>query len=309
MAGSRIPAVSVARGRRWPHLSALAAASVLLLAACGGDEPETEAEAPQTEADESLAAMVPDDIREAGTVTVGVNAEYPPGEFLDTDGETVVGFNVDLFDAAAGKLGLETQWEPAPFDSIITRVMSGQYDVGVSSFTINQERLEQVNMVSYFTAGTQWFAAEGNPENVDPENACGHRVAVERATVQVEDIEARSEACVEAGEPEIVIEQFQSQELATASVVEGVNDAGLADLPVALYAVQQTNGQLETIGEQYEDAPYGAVVHLDQTEFAEAIAAGYQAIMDDGTYEEILAEWDAEEGAITEAQVNPSVDE
>lgn len=293
------------------RLSALAVVPFLALAACSADEGEDDAAepAPEVEADETLAALVPDEFREAGVLQVGVNAEYPPGEFLDEDGTTVVGFNVDLFDAVADKLDLDTEWQPAEFDVIITGVQSGEYDVGVSSFTINEERLEQVHMVSYLTVGTQWFAQAGNPEDVDPDNACGKRVAVERATVQVDDLEARNQECVDAGEDEITIEQFDSQELATNSVVSGVNDASTADLPVALYAVEQTGEDLEVIGDMYEDAPYGAVVDHENAELAEAIAAGYQAIMDDGTYDEVLTSWNATQGAISSAEVDPEVAE
>ncbi|WP_285757917.1 ABC transporter substrate-binding protein [Nocardiopsis ansamitocini] len=279
---------------------------MLTLSACGGsDEEQTPAE--QVEADDELAALVPDDLAEKGVVTIGVESAYPPGEFLDTDGTTVIGFNVELYDAAMAKLGLTTDWQSAPFDAIITGVTSNKYDVGVSSFTINAERLEQVNMVSYFNVGTQWFGLAGNPNDVDPDDACGKSVAVQSGTVQVEDIEARSEACEEDGKDPISIQQYEDQTLATNSVVSGQNDASLADLPVSGYAISQTGDKLETYGEQYEAAPYGVVVPKDETELAEAVRAAYASIIEDGTYAEILDKWDIANGAIETPEVNPSV--
>ncbi|WP_181874280.1 ABC transporter substrate-binding protein [Marinitenerispora sediminis] len=298
--------VSAARSRR-PYLGLVSIASVLALTACGGGG-ETEESAPSVAADPELTAMLPDDLRESGTITVGVDASYAPGQFLDTDGSTVIGFDVELFDAVAGKLGLRTQWEPAPFGSIITGVDSGRYDAGVSSFTINPERLEQTNMVSYFNVGTQWFTRAGNPENVDPDNACGLRVAVQKDTVQVPDIEARSEQCEEDGQEPISIEQFEGQDQATESIVSGKNDAGLADMPVAVYAVEQTGDRLEALGEQYEAAPYGAVTAKENTQLAEAIAAGYAAIIEDGTYQDILDEWGLTQGAVETPTVNPDIE-
>jgi polar amino acid transport system substrate-binding protein len=295
--------------------SAGAIAAVLALTASGGrggggEETGGDAGAsPQVEADPELAALVPDDIREQGALRIGTDASYAPAEFLDADGETVIGFDVELFNAVAAKLDLEAQWEPSSFGTIVEGVSTGTYDVGISSFTINEERLEQVNMVSYYTVGTQWFTAAGNPAGVDPDNACGKRVAVQADTVQVPDIEARSEQCEADGEDPIEINQFEGQDQATESIVSGRNDAGLADMPVAVYAVEQTGDQLETLGEQYEAAPYGAVVAKDDTELAEAIAAGYQSIIDDGTYTEILGEWGlAEQGTLETAEVNPSVE-
>lgn len=295
-------------------VGALALAGVLALSACGGsggssDEDSAAPEKPVVEVDEELAALVPADIAEAGTVKIGVEASYPPGEFLDTDGETVMGFNVDLLEAALGKLGLEADWEPTAFDSIIIGVNTGTYDLGSSSFTITEERMEQVNMVSYFSSGTQWFAQAGNPQDVDPDNACGMRIAVQSDTTHDEDIEARSQACVDAGEDPITIQKFENQPLATETVVSGVNDASLADMPTSAYALEQTGeGVLEFIGEQYDAAPYGILTDKDATELAEAVAAAFNAMIEDGTYEQVLAEWGVEAGGLESAEVNPSVE-
>ena len=62
----------------------------------------------------------------------------------------------------------------------------------------------------------------------------------------------------------------------------------LADSPVLAYAVKQTNGQLELLGDIYDAAPYGYVIEKDQTEFAQAIADAVQALITDGTYKTIL---------------------
>lgn len=296
-----------------PYFTALAAAGLLTLTACGGGdggEDDTAApEAPQVSADEELAALVPDEIRDAGVVSIGVEAEYPPGEYLDEDGETVLGFNVDLVTAALNKLDLDVEWVPANFDSIIIGVDTGTYTLGASSFTITEERMEAVNMVSYFSSGTQWFAETGNPKDVDPDNACGMRIAVQTGTTHDTDIEARSDACVEAGEDAITIEKFQNQPLATSSIISGVNDASLADLPTSLFALQETGEQLEFIGEQYAAAPYGVLTHTDDTEMAEALAAAFNAIIEDGDYNTVLEEWGIEVGALDASEVNPSVDE
>src|SRR5687768_6949986 len=180
---------------------AAVAATVLVLSACGGDSSDSASEspggeaAPSVSADDELAALVPDAIAEDGVITVGSDTTYAPAEFLDADGQTIIGFDVDLFGLVAQKLGLQAEFETASFDSIIAGVGSGRYETGVSSFTINPERLEQANMISYFSAGTQWAAKAGNPEGVDPDDACGRPIAVQRGTVQVDDITARSAAC------------------------------------------------------------------------------------------------------------------
>ncbi|APC37124.1 ABC transporter substrate-binding protein [Nocardiopsis dassonvillei] len=298
-------------------LGALSLVGVLALTACGGGdgggggaEESAAPEAPSVEVDEELAALVPADVAEAGTVTIGVEASYPPGEYLDADGETVLGFNVDLVNAALAKLGLEATWEPTAFDSIIIGVDTGTYDLGSSSFTVTEERMEQVNMISYFSSGTQWFAQAGNPQDVDPDNACGMRIAVQSNTTHDTDIEERSAACVDAGEEAITIQKFESQPLATETVVSGVNDASLADMPTSAYALEQTGeGVLEFIGEQYNAAPYGILTNKEDTELAEAVAAAFNALIEDGTYAEVLGEWGVDAGGMESAEVNPDVAE
>ena len=291
-------------------LLGLVVAVALVAAGCGedgdtgGGSTGTTAAAPAV--DDALAAKVPAAIKSDGKVLIGTDASYAPNEFLDTDGKTVIGFDVDLFNAVAAKLGLKTEWQSAAFDAIIPGVQSGKYEMGISSFTINDERKQQVNMVSYFSAGTQWGAKTGNPTGVQPDDACGKKVAVQTNTVQdTEDLPKRDEACKAAGNPAITVDRYQRQDQATAAVVSGKDDAMLADSPVLAYAVEQTNGQLELLGDIYDAAPYGYVIEKDQTEFAQAVADAVGALISDGTYKTILGKWGVEAGAIDDPAVNP----
>ncbi|HEY6709341.1 MAG TPA: transporter substrate-binding domain-containing protein, partial [Actinomycetota bacterium] len=177
------------KARRWRHGALLGVVLVVALTAAGcgeksdsgGGSTGTTAAAPTV--DEALAAKVPDAVKSDGKIVIGTDASYAPNEFLDTDGKTVIGFDVDLFNAVAAKLGLKTEYESAVFDAIIPGLQSGKYETGVSSFTINDERKKQVNMVSYFNAGTQWGTKKGNPTGIQPDNACGKKVAVQTNTV------------------------------------------------------------------------------------------------------------------------------
>jgi polar amino acid transport system substrate-binding protein len=298
---------------RWRHgaLLGLVLVVALMAAGCGeksdsggGSTGTTAGAAPAV--DEALAAKVPDAVKSDGKLLIGTDATYAPNEFLDTDGKTVIGFDVDLFNAVAAKLGLKTQWQPSKFADIIPGVQSAKYEAGVSSFTINDERKQQANMISYFNAGTQWGAKKGNPTGIQPDNACGKKVAVQTATVQeTEDLPQRDKDCKSAGNPAITIDSYQDQGQATAAVVSGKDDAMLADSPVLAYAVKQTNGQLELLGDIYDAAPYGYVIKKDQAEFAQAIADAVKALITDGTYKTILDKWGVQAGAIDDPAVNP----
>jgi polar amino acid transport system substrate-binding protein len=255
--------------------------------------------------DPALIAALPPKIKSAGKIVVGVDSTYPPNEFLQ-GGKNVVGMDVDLFNAVAQKFGVTVDWQPAGFDTIITGVQSGKYDIGVSSFTINAKRKQQVNMVSYFNAGTLWATAKGNPKGVNPDDACGKTVAVQKGTTQLEDdLPKRQAKCKAAGKPQINPLVREKQDQATADLVSGKADAMFADSPVVLYAAKQTNGQLEQLGNIYDAAPYGYVVPKAETQFAQAIADALKALAADGSYKSTLAKWNNDSGAISNFAVNP----
>ena len=112
-----------------------------------------------------LASLVPAAIRAKGVLSIGVAPNYPPNEFVNTSNK-IVGWDVDLMNAVAAKLGLKTTYENATFDNIVPGVTAGKYDVGVSSFTDNTTREKSVDFVDYFNAGTQWAGAKG--KTIDP---------------------------------------------------------------------------------------------------------------------------------------------
>ena len=296
-----------------PAIAFTASAAIvgLALAGCGSSSlsssPGTAGSTPtvsQTK-ETSLAAKLPAKIKAAGKIVVGTDATYAPNEFLGDDGKTVKGMDVDLFNAVAQKFGVEVDWVPANFDSIILGVDSGKYDVGVSSFTINPDRKKQVNMVSYFNAGTQWAVLKGNPKKVDPDNACGLSIGVQKGTVQIDDLTARSKKCTDAGKKPItqIVEQAQSK--VTADLVSGKADAMLADSPIGLYAIKQTGGQLEALGTTYDAAPYGIVLPKSETAFAQAIAEALTSLDSSGDYKKTLSNWGNDSGAVSTFAVNP----
>jgi polar amino acid transport system substrate-binding protein len=280
---------------------------VLGTAACeSGDGGTAQAKPlPSVSADPALAAKVPDAIKADGKITAATEATYAPAEFLNSDGKTIVGFDIDLFKAVAARLGLQADFQQSTFGDIIPGVGNGKYEAGVSAFTVNKEREQQVQMVTYYSAGTQWTTKKGNPAGVSPNEPCGKKIAVQKDTVQLEDITARSTACTSAGKPAVTIHSYPGQDAVADAVVSGKDDAMLADSPVAAYAVQQMEGELATLGEVYGSAPHGYVVAKDNPQFAGALRAAVQSLIDDGTYQKILENWGVQVGAIKTAQVNP----
>ena len=211
---------------------------------------------------------------------------------------------IDLVKAIGKKLGLEMEPETAAFETIIPSI-GANFDLAISSFTINPERMQVVNFVSYYNAGTVWAVKKGG--DIDPDDACGKKVAVQTGTVQdTDDLPAKNTACTSAGKPAIDIQKYDSQGDATTAVVTGKADAVLADLPVVVDAISNSNGDLEQAGEMYDAAPYGIALPKGNAGFSDAVLGALKSLQEDGTYDEILKKWSADEGALDDPQINPA---
>jgi len=250
-----------------------------------------------------ISALVPAGIRERGELVNGAALNYAPGEFVGSNGQAI-GYDIDVLAALGAVLGLATRTEAAVFAQIIPAVGS-TYDVGISSFTVNEERLAAVSMVSYFQAGISYAVRTGNPYGIDPGELCGKRVALQVGTYQEELSLERSQECRDQGLGGYDLLAYASNSDAATNVAGGKGDILMADSPVTAYAVARSRGTLEEIGEIEESALNGIVVAKDQPELAEAIRAALQHLIDTGHMERILAAWGNEAGMIPTAEVNP----
>ena len=256
------------------------------------------------ETDETIAALVPDYVKKDGKLTVGTDTTYAPAEFIGEDGKTAVGYDVDLTKAIAKVMGLEPETAVSEFDMIIPSIGS-KYDIGISSFTVTPERQEAVDFVTYYKAGSTWVTQKGNPDKVDAKNLCGTKIAVQVGTTQEEDANKIKEQCAADGKAAVEVMPSKQQTDAATNVVTGKADVFYADSPVAGYAISQTDGQLEELGEVEGTIKQGIAIKKGDTQLAEAVQAAMQHLMDDGTYMKILKAWGVESGALDKAEINP----
>lgn len=82
-------------------------------------------------------------IQQTKVIRVGTDPTWPP--YQERVNGTIVGFEVDLANAVAARLGLSIDWVDSNFDNIITSVQGGQLDMGISGFSVTQDRLKQVD--------------------------------------------------------------------------------------------------------------------------------------------------------------------
>jgi len=289
---------------------ALAASVALMLTGCVNNTPTaapTSSEsATAVTKDDAAAALLPADVVESGKLVMGTDATYAPNEYKDADGNPI-GWEIELADAMAAKLGLTPEYQIAKFDNIIPSITGGKYNLGLSSFFDTVERQQQVDMIDYYTAGIQWASLAD--ANVDPDNACGLTLAVQNGTTEaLDDGPAKSDACVADGKEPIELLGYDTQDDATAAVTLGRADAMSADSPVTQYAVAQSDGKLITAGEVYSVFLYGMPIAKDNGTMAEALQAALQSLQDDGTYTAILTKWGVEAGAIDGITINGATD-
>jgi polar amino acid transport system substrate-binding protein len=284
---------------------ALAAAVALSLAGCSTASSDASStptpSAIAVSVDSAAAALLPAAVAKAGKLNVGVGTDYPPNEYKDDAGNPT-GWAVELVNAIAAKLGLTPNLEPAEFDKIIPSVIAGAYDLGEYSFTDNAEREQKVDFINYYNAGIQWISQAG--KTVDPNNACGLKVAVFATSYQdTDEIPAKSKVCTDAGKPAIEVLKFDGQAGATNAVALGQADATSTDSPIAFAAIEASNGKLAAAGTTFEVAPYGFPI-AKNSPLAPAIQKALQSLIDDGTYQKILAKYGVQDGAVTKASIN-----
>ncbi|MFE5329276.1 bifunctional serine/threonine-protein kinase/transporter substrate-binding domain-containing protein [Embleya sp. NPDC056575] len=249
-----------------------------------------------------LAHLLPEPYRSGRPLIVGVDAAYPPNEFLDTDGRSVVGMSADLIGAIGQLLGATPKLENTTFDSLIPSLVARRVDLVVSSMFDTKERLNTVDFVDYFTAGSVLLVRKGNPRGIrTPADLCGAKVAVQRGAMQ-EDLVARATTRCGPGASSPI--KFDGIEAAAKQIAEGGADVGVFDLPVAVNQARISGGALEVVGEQIDALPYGIALRKSDTALRDAVRQALERLLQTGEYRAILDRWHLGAGAVPRVTVN-----
>ena len=111
---------------RKTRVVAVACACMLALASCGSADDAVRDynqsdiavfDASSVRADPKIAAMVPRAAKADGKLTIGSNLYYAPADFKQ--GETPVGYEMDVMRAVAARMGLDLEIQESSFDSIL----------------------------------------------------------------------------------------------------------------------------------------------------------------------------------------------
>ncbi|MCX4746792.1 ABC transporter substrate-binding protein [Kitasatospora sp. NBC_01287] len=264
-----------------------------------------------------LRAQLPKALRAAGVLKIGSNLNYAPVDFKDPSTDRPSGLDVDLADALGGYLGMKVQIVDEPFAQLIPDVQAGRLDLAMSAVIDTQEREQGlddngtrsnpgVDFVDYFVTGTSILVKAGNPLSVlNLDGLCGHTVALQSGTVQAEIATRQVSACQQAGKP-LKIDQFATDAQALTEVDSGAAAADLNDYPVAAYNTEpdRGGGRFQVTGAVLQTSPYGITVNKANGTLRDVVSTALDQLIRTGAYDQILAKWNAKDGAVPAATVN-----
>lgn len=286
---------------------AATAALGALMAGCSLESPQAaESDGQEVEVREELRALLPGELRaEATRITVGTESGYPPFEYTNEAGR-IVGFEIDLFDAASKRLGLKYTFHDMPWDSLVDELYASKVDAVAAAMSDTPERQIESDFVDYYNDSDAIMVPAGNPEGIKTlKDLCGRTVAVLVETTQADALTAlNAKQC--AAKPVNVVE-FDTDADALAQVQAGKADAELTQWSTGLYNAKQIgSGDVFEVAntEIINPTPLGFRFLKGDVELVRAYQAALQSLIDDGTYAEILEKHDLSEGALTKATVN-----
>ena len=219
----------------------------------------------------------------ADTYTVASDTSFVPFEF-EEDGE-YVGFDIDIINEIADRVGFEVDLATTNFDGIIPGLQTGTFDIAIAGITITEERAQTVDFTNpYYKSGLRIAVGVDNTDIQNVEDLEGKTIASRLGSTSASYIEENI-----VGATANTYEQLDQMYL---SVEGGGSDAVLYDAPnVEYYILTAGEDSLKVVGDLLEAQDYGIAVAKDNDDLLAAMNEALAEIIDDGTYAEIFEKW------------------
>jgi polar amino acid transport system substrate-binding protein len=257
--------------KRYALLLAALLVTTSVLTACGG-----------AKSDDSLSR-----ITKAGKLTVAIDATYPPMEFVGDDGKTPVGFDVELAQAVAKKLGVTAAFTVVDWDGILTGLTGKRYDAIFSSMNITPERQKEVSFVEYVKMSQVFVSKKGGNVKTEKDLA-GKTVIVQAETTSQEWVDKIKKDTVKDIKE---IRSFKGATDAFLEVKNGRGDVIVIDEPVGLYYAKLDAATFEVTGRALAPEPVGAAFRKEDTSLRDAVAKALTELQADGTFKTLSNKW------------------
>ena len=221
-------------------------------------------------------------------ITVGTEAAYPPFEDI-VDGE-IVGFDIDVMREIGRRAGFDVTFQNAEFTAIIPSIQNGQFDAGISAFTITDERKEQVDFSSPYYQNSLMAAVRAGTEGISaPEDLQGRKVCTQEGTTSETYLRE------ELGFTEENLVLLDSAPLCAEAVKRGTPEdpeALMIDAAFVRSIIESSGGDLEQAFVIDDvDEEFGIAVRKGNVELLTAINQALSEMRQDGTLQQLADEW------------------
>jgi glutamine transport system substrate-binding protein len=253
---------------------ALILAATVLVAGCGDDSDEQK---PDENGEEVGLVTI-----QEGKLLMGSDTTYPPFESIGDDGKPE-GFDVDIAEEIAKRLGLELEVKSVKWEGIIPGLKTGDYDIVMSAMTITEERLMEINFSDPYIDSNQSIAVQEANEDIKGEEDLVDKVVGVQVDTTGQFYAEGIEGIREIRMYDTILLAFQDLEL-------GRIDAIMNDYPVNAF-ISKTRGGTKVVETIQTDEQYGIGVKQGNDELLDAINEALAEMMADGTYDEIFEKW------------------
>ncbi len=232
---------------------------------------------------EAMAGLV-DDVRERGTLLVGLEGTYPPFNFQDENGE-LTGFEVEFADALAARLGVKAEFRPTKWDGMLAALETGRFDIVINQVTITEARKAQFDFSQPYTiSGIQILVRKGDEGDYkSPEDLSGKAVGVVLGT--------NYEQWLREHVPDADIRTYDDDPTRNQDLLVGRIDAILNDRLIAGNLMERYEGRIVPAGEPFARQEMGIATRKGDQEFLAALNKAIDELRQDGTLEAISRKW------------------
>ncbi|MFD5142225.1 ABC transporter substrate-binding protein [Streptomyces sp. NPDC058401] len=258
---------------------------------------------------EQIAALLPAEVRKAGSVRLGGSVGAPPSAYYPNgQDKPPAGQDIDIAAAVAKVLGVKLERQDASFETILPALGSGKYDVGTGNFGVTAERLKSVDFVTYINDGQGFAVKTGNTaltsQVSDLTQLCGLTIGTGAGTTFEKTLTAKKEGCAAAGKKPYEVKVFSESGAVTTALQQGRIDVIMSTINGLRYQAAQPAAQTTFLGE-YHRLDVGFAFKKGST-LTPAFQAAVNALIKDGTYARILKKWGTASSAIETSQINPA---
>lgn len=215
------------------------------------------------------------------TLRVATDATFMPFEFQENG--KLTGFDIELVEAVAQKMGKKVEWTSIDFKGLIPGLLAKRFDMAVSAIYITEERKKVVDFTDpYYPGGLVILVKKDNTTIKGPEDLNGKKVSVQVGTKSVSYLQENFPK-VERTEVEKNQEMFSLVEI-------GRVDAAVTGKPAAkLFA--KSRPTVKVIDKQLTVEEYGMAVRKDLPELTKELNAALAKVKADGTYDKLVQKW------------------